>query len=131
MGWGDHIGRRTERRRSIARAIVLCMCALALVLGSLPGAVRGASAASHPDGMTRRASTTMEAGRSTQRHPCKRGVAAAPIGACTVFGFTAGLPGAGVDDAPPAVTGAQLGPRPYPGLTHQWRGGPPDRPPRS
>jgi hypothetical protein len=107
------------------------MCAVALVFGSLPGAVRGASGASHPDGMTQRASTMMEADRSTQRHPCKRGVAAAPIGACTVFGFFAGLPGAGVDHAPPAVTGAQLGPRPYPSLAHQWRGSPPDRPPRS
>jgi len=39
--------------------------------------------------------------------------------------------GASFDDAPPAVIGAQLGPRPYPSLAHQWRGGPPDRPPRS
>jgi hypothetical protein len=131
MGWDGHIGRLMRRRRSIVRAVIVCLCGVALVLGALPGAVPGASAASHPDEITLRASTVVETDRSKPSHPCKRGAVAAPIGACAAAGFAAGLAAAGVEHMPPAATGAQPGLRPYASLAHQWRGYPPDRPPRS
>lgn len=131
MGWDDHIGRLMHRRRSIARAVIVCLCGIALLLGAMPGAVRSASAIAHPDDVTLRASAVVETDHSKPSHPCKRGAVAAPIGACAAAGFSAGLATAGIEHLPPAVTAAQPGPRPYAGLAPQWRGYPPDRPPRS
>ena len=58
MGRGDHICRLMDRRRSIARAVILCICGIALVLGSLSGAIRGASAASHSNDIISRSLTS-------------------------------------------------------------------------
>ena len=118
-----------ERRRSIARALVMCICGIALVFGSLSDVIRGASAASHSKDIISRSLTVLQTDRSMQ-HPCKRGVAVAPIGACAISGFSAGLPISGFVHAPPAVAGGRLGLGRYASLAHQWRGFPPDRPPR-
>lgn len=130
MGRGDHICKLMDRRRSIARAVILCVCGIALVLGSLSGAIQGASAASHSNDIISRSLTTLQTDRSMQ-HPCKRGVAAAPVGACAISGFSAALPTAGFVHAPPAVASGRLGLGRYASLAHQWRGFPPDRPPRA
>jgi hypothetical protein len=118
-----------ERRRSIARALVMCICGIALVFGSLSDVIRGASAAPHAKDIISSSLTVLQTDHSGQ-HPCKRGAAVAPVGACAVSGFSAGLPTAGFVHAPPAVAGGRLDLGRYASLAHQWRGFPPDRPPR-
>jgi hypothetical protein len=109
----------------------LLVSGIFLAIGSLSGAARSASATPPASIFAPYASTIMEIDRSAVGHPCKRDAVAGSIATCVSSGFSAGLPATSVERAMPAVTISRLGPRPYTGLVHQWRGFPPYRPPRS
>jgi len=74
-------------------------------------------------------STFIEAGHTAPAHPCHRS-GAAPVGSCAVAGFSAGLTVSSIEFTRPVAT--DVWPRlAYASLAQQWRGIPPDRPPRS
>jgi hypothetical protein len=116
--------------RSIARKAVLCACAIAMALGS-PAVVSAAVASTPQSAVVLSAPMQVEADHATpQHHPCKRGAATVPAGSCAVSGYSAGLSPASVEHLSPVLTGARLDLRLRAGPAHQWRGLPPDRPPR-
>jgi hypothetical protein len=77
-----------------------------------------------------RAAVVAEADRSAHPHPCQRGAISTPTGSCATSGFAAGLPATVVEHATPGETGSRLALSRV-DLAQQWRGFPPDRPPRS
>ena len=131
MESAGRVGRSKSRWHSTAWFIILLVFGVVLVIGSFPSEVRSVSAAPLVSELTPYASTAMETYRSAGAHPCKRGAVAGSNGTCVASGFSAGLPATSIERAMPTVTISQLGPRPYTSLVHQWRGFPPDRPPRS
>jgi hypothetical protein len=130
MRWGAFIGGLMGRQCAVALAIVPVVCGLALVLASFSIAVGATPAAYRHGDVASRTVVVAQTDRSAHQHPCKRGTTSAPTASCSASGFAAGLSVAVVEHVPPEETGAGLAVA-RADLAPQWRGCPPDRPPRS
>jgi len=128
MRWATFIKGRTPRRA--AALAVLVLCSLALLLGSLTSPVAAEPAGVHHRDVASPTLVVVEADRSAPAHPCKRGAMSAPTGACATSGFAAGLSVVLAEHVAATQTGSRFIPAQI-DLAQQWRGFPPDRPPRS
>jgi hypothetical protein len=132
MGWTGHFGRLASWRCFAARTIVAGLCGVALLIGTLPEFADVATTAPHSAQFAQLNPALLEADHTAQaQHPCKRSALAAAMGSCAVSGASAGLVDSGADVATPILVTMQLPPVSYASLAPQWRGAPPDRPPRS
>ncbi len=135
MSQADPVRRTTLRRHYVFRFVSLWFFGIVLALAALaiqpsPAASRAMPATSSSHEIALQLQPVMATHRSAQ-HPCGRGVASVIPGACAISAASAGLIAGNVEQMSPTLTATSLNPKPFASLPHQWRGGPPDRPPRS
>jgi len=110
-----------------ARILVVCFL---VALGAALSAAHGAASASGAEARQTHAALVVHEGHAPARHPCNGGRAPSSTGACTAPGPMIGLAAHDGDRIIPPRTPSQRRVLSWSAVDAQWRGLPPDRPPR-